>query len=152
MKKTDLAYMAGIIDGEGCIRIGKGNQGGNNKKVNYTLKMSIGMANPYIPQMFRFVFGGHFFQSTEGTAERLPTWQWGIDSNKAVDVLRTLLPYLKLKKSEAELAIEFQKGKRICQSGIKRGENRTDEEQALEEAQYILMHNLKDKSGVTNVK
>jgi len=55
--------------------------------------------------------------------------------------LETILPYLKLKKTEAELGINFQKNKR-------RGPHVSPEEtRVLEEAQTILMASYKSKKG-----
>ena len=34
-------------------------------------------------------------------------WLWYVDSDNAVEVLRRLIPYLQIKKREAEIAIEF---------------------------------------------
>jgi len=148
MKKTDLAYMAGLFDGEGCICIGKSKQ--KNGKDRYTLKVHITMANPYIPQIFRMAFGGYFVLRTAAQTKHLPTWRWSVEANLATDFLEVLSPYLKLKKSEAILAIEFQRAKYGTGSrlGFSRYSRKTEKERALEEVQYILMKNLKDKSGV----
>ena len=59
MTELDLAYMAGIFDGEGCITIQRGSQRG---KRHYTLRCLIGICNPYIPYMFKFAFGGWVYQ------------------------------------------------------------------------------------------
>lgn len=44
MKKTDLAWAAGLIDGEGCICIVKENRPGN-LSTQYRLRLSVGMTD-----------------------------------------------------------------------------------------------------------
>ena len=61
-------------------------------------------------------------------------------------------PYLRRKKNEAELAIRFQlRGDSDMVTKGQQGRKRkTDEERALDEADRILMQNLKNKfSGIT---
>jgi hypothetical protein len=50
-----------------------------------------------------------------------------------VSFLEVILPYLRLKKPQAELAIQFGKARTA------RGKHKTDEQLAVEEAQLMLM-------------
>jgi len=156
MKNIDLAYMAGMFDGEGCICIGKAKVKNNRKGIRFALYLSLGMANKYIPELFYLTFGGRILKipphSTDLVKNAFKTqWTWRIDAQKAILCLKVLLPYLRLKRNEAELAIKFQ-GRKSVHGGVKGIQGhplKTDEEWAVEEAQYILMRNLKDKSEVT---
>ena len=69
-------------------------------------------------------------------------YYWVIYGHKAKDFLKQILPYLKLKQRQAEIAIEFQ-------SNIFAGRNQhnsyTESELAIKEAQVILMHQLNKK-------
>ena len=59
MKKTEVAYLAGIFDGEGSISIIKTqpNLKNREKAPRYRLTVSVGMACEYIPNLFLFSFG-----------------------------------------------------------------------------------------------
>ena len=146
MKKTDIAYMAGIFDGEGSITIAKRPA---TPKWNpcYYLKVNIGMANEYIPKLFQFYFGGSIYRYEPRGLSKLPLWNLKLTTRQATELLSVLLPYLKLKRNEAELAIAFQAKK---QHGGMWGESgyKSDEQLAVEEAQYILMKDFKNKSEV----
>lgn len=68
-------------------------------------------------------------------------WHWILGARKASEFLKLILPYLKLKRPEAELAIKFQSVKKM--RPIK-----TDEEMAVEEAQRIMLQNMhRGKTG-----
>ena len=139
MKTTDLAYMAGIFDGEGCISIFKYDA---SHSYSYGLDVCIGMANKYMPELFYLNFGGRLYGYQPKRGKYV--WYWHIHSFEAGDFLETVLSYLRLKRNEAELAIEFLKGKK---KEIPRSLRRyTEGERAVMEAQRILMQHMKDKS------
>lgn len=142
MKKTDIAYLAGLFDGEGCICIGKEKARGERPHPSYHLECSVSMCNEYLPNLYRFSFGGSVFFYKDRHPNHQPAWQWHISARKASGFLNTILPYLTIKKGEAELAIKFQSAKRYS------GRPKTEGEFALEEAQKILLASFKKKSGV----
>ena len=130
MKKTDLAYVAGIVDGEGCIYLEH-----NSKGKSFQLSVSVGSTDAWICEWLKFAFGGCTY---EMKTKNMPMRKWEIRTKQAGQFLESILPYLRLKKPQAELAIQFQKA-RNPGPGIRR----TDAQRAVEEAQYILMKNLK---------
>ena len=145
MKKIDLAYMAGILDGEGCIYISKHKPKKRlNRSTVYCLGVTISMANAYIPKLFHFAFGGQcFFDKTrlKKHPDFQPLWTYRAYADNAINCLRVLLPYLHLKRDEANLAIQSHK-KRLLPPNKKL----TEEELAVREAQYLLMKSLKYKN------
>lgn len=141
MKKTDLAYTAGIIDGEGCIMIRKNPRKKRKRPFEYTLYVTVASTDQWLPQWLRFAWGGNV-ASHWRSLSRFRQWEWQLGSKKASIMLQTILPYLHLKRPQAELAIKFQQAK--FPRG--RGHDKTAEELAVEEAQYILMRNLKRTS------
>lgn len=75
---------------------------------------------------------------------KLQCYQWAMTSNKARDFLTLILPYLKLKKPQAEIAIKFQASK-----NSRHFRELTEEETIIEEAQRIMvmgLHGRKQKS------
>ena len=136
MKKSDLAYLAGFFDGEGCIYI----QGPRPKRHCYQLSVRISQANRWILERYRMAFGGLIREIKPTSATAKCIWQWIISGKQAMEFLNTIYPYLILKQCEARVAIEFQSARR------KRGTPLSKEEWAVQEAQRILCHKLKDKS------
>ncbi len=141
MKNTDLAYMAGILDGEGCILIQKKRPTGG-KHSKYTLSVTVGSTDEWLCWYFQMVWGGSVYQvgrTSKDSWKWQPLWQWYLGAHASVVMLDALMPYLKLKKPQAELAIQFQCRKHHRGVGVWR----TDAEMAIEEAEYLLMQNMK---------
>lgn len=111
MKPVDASYIAGLLDGEGSIFISK-----NNPKVGYPYyKLVVVIYNTHEPTI-RFIHslccGGVYRFRTAGTDHRgiktnRDIWKWYIDNNEAKKFLRKVLPYLRIKKDQAKLALEF---------------------------------------------
>ena len=148
MKKTDLAYIAGLFDGEGSIGLNKTKNYNGTGSVYYRLLVQVCMVEEYIPQWLHLNFGGSLSKRIMVKPRRNIT-HWQIANRKAAEFLKVILPYLKIKKPQAEVALEFQSQRRIS-GGIKgkRGHPfKTEGEQAIEEVQFILMKNLKNREG-----
>jgi hypothetical protein len=102
---TEIAYIAGFFDGEGCVRIKKANQGGNS----YYLIAHITNTNPIILKKVQDLFGGNTRVQEKG--KNKPIYNWCITSSEANDFLKVLSPFLLEKKSQAELGINFHENK-----------------------------------------
>lgn len=102
---TLLAYIAGIMDGEGTIRINKG-KGKANWNYSYHTQLSVGMIDPQIPYLFKDVLGGNVRE--ECVPDRRSIWRWALTGRFQITaVLVALLPYLRVKKAQALLALQF---------------------------------------------
>lgn len=135
MKKTDLAYFAGLFDGEGCISIDKDYKG----KVYLTLSCRVAMTNLWVLQALKFAFGGSVRSVKKQKNHWKQAWIWRVSAQLALSFLEQILPYLKLKKPEAEIAIKFARAK-MGRQGKRR---LSDEQIAVAQAQQILVQNLK---------
>jgi len=102
---TDIAYIAGFFDGEGCIRIKKANQGGNS----YYIWVAITNSNKGILDFVKGMFGGQV-RKAEKTTNKI-VYHYLITSSEAVDMLKICLAFLKEKGTQAELAIYFHENK-----------------------------------------
>ena len=142
MRKTDLAYAAGIIDGEGCIGISFHRQVRPNKSYTfYELQVRVNHTNEWLCQWLRFAFGGHVSPRNSQSMKRntwKPQWAWEIAARRALVFLELIYPYLRLKKPQAEIAIRFQRAKH--HQGRKKMS--TEAELAIIEAQKILISSL----------
>lgn len=108
MKKTELAWAAGIVDGEGCVTIShvpaKRQKGCLNDRHALYLKVTMG-DKPTVDRLHKLFGIGSVqinIQKKYNTA-----WSWLCCSRDAGIALRKLLPYLVTKRAETLLAIEF---------------------------------------------
>jgi len=136
MKKTDWAYIAGIVDGEGCIRIVKTKEPKNKSGYKYQMVIGVNNTNEWLIHWLYFNFGGSIHLQAK-LDNRKPLWHWYLSSRKAQAFIELILPYLRLKRPQAEVAVQFSKRKHH------RG--KSDEERAIEEAEFILMKGYNKK-------
>lgn len=139
MKRTDIAYIAGIIDGEGCIHIGR--EKSNRYRSGYVFRLSVSLSSTeeWLPNWLKFVFGGYIYSQQPRGLQRKPYWEWRLMHNKAKDFLELIYPYLRLKQPQAEIAINFQRNRR-------RGGYKTTKEMLVQEAQSIVLKDMKRSS------
>ena len=141
-KSTLIAYLAGFFDGEGSIFIDK----------LYGMSCVITSTTKWALESFRFGFGGNITENKKiYNVSQHTTYQWKVKSTKAKIFLQAILPYLKLKKPEAEIAIKFQNRKELKHYTVR---NRVPKkEQILREADRILLQKMKEqvKGGINNL-
>lgn len=111
MEETDIAYLAGLIDGEGSIYIGKSKPSYIRGAKNPTYRLHLDITSTYYPIMEYLIdkYGGclHY---REGKG-RKNSWGALWQGERACELLESVLPYLVIKRDEAVIAIQFQKGK-----------------------------------------
>ena len=139
MKKTDLAYAAGIIDGEGWIGIGKK---GKARHDSYC-RVTIGHTSEWLTKWLQFTFGG-----TISISDRKPNkWKrqyfWNLNEHETLDFLKAIYPFLRIKRPQAEIAIQFLTNRfKNLNPREQRRWSITDKQRAVEEAQRIVMSEL----------
>jgi hypothetical protein len=106
LSETTAAYMAGLFDGEGHVLIGLS----KNKKSQGSHWVGIGITNTNIP-VISFLerrLGGCVGCNKRGVLSIKPVRRWNASSRHAARILRLLLPYLRIKKTRAILALKLQ--------------------------------------------
>ncbi len=103
-----LAYTAGLFDGEGSVVIGVGKTRAGSPL--HWLQVQITSTDRSVIEWLREEFGGHISSNSRSKLANghRPCWAWRVMSNQAKNFLELLLPHLKVKKRQAELAIAFQ--------------------------------------------
>jgi len=103
--EVQLAYLAGIIDGEGTFYIYVGK---NGRKFNS--RIYVVNTNEEIINWLKATFGGLVYSRT---SPKNPLWkrkfEWILDKKAQDIVCVKILPYLIIKKKHAEVMIEFRK-------------------------------------------
>jgi hypothetical protein len=112
METTTLAYVAGLFDGEGSIVIGVSKPSIRNKQKSPSHWLQVGITNTSkeLIVWLKDSFGGHISDNSHSPSRKKqrPCWAWRVNSHEACKFLKSILPFLKVKKKQAELAIEFQ--------------------------------------------
>ncbi len=112
--EQELAYLAGLFDGEGCININHHKPQTGKRTEQHTLRCQVLMTDKDSVELFHKMFFGSVSYYPPKTKIKA-SWKWVVTSNQALEFLQTICPYLKLKQPQANIAISFQltrKGKR----------------------------------------
>jgi hypothetical protein len=91
-------YLAGFVDGEGCIGIGSTN-------TSLVLTLAISQVNLTVLQEIQKDYGGHL-TPCKVKGNRRPAWILRWSSKAALSVIEKILPYLIVKKPQAEIAVK----------------------------------------------
>lgn len=107
-----LAYMAGIVDGEGCICMTKGRVNANSNKVCYKVRLTVCSTSIVLLDWLVNNFGGNYVLKPIKKGMELKhskAYNWNIHCEKAGNLLSMILPYLVIKKKQAELVLAYRK-------------------------------------------
>ena len=105
MKMDDLAYIAGLFDGEGSIFVAS--RSGNRPTLQ--LRVSLNMVARESIDLVASVFGGGVNCYEKGENRRRQ-FQWSLSGIEAQNFLRGLRPWLIIKAEEANVALEYPVG------------------------------------------
>ena len=125
--ETSKSYIAGLFDGEGSIYIQK-----SVRKRSTVYALSVRLHNSYSPAI-------EFCVRETGLGKRVPMkrgsstpkyykpmWAWSLKGREAEAVLKMMLPYLIIKRKQAELGIEFFSDRRPRFGGNSKEKRLTD--------------------------
>jgi hypothetical protein len=109
---AETAYIAGLIDGEGCIGIYRKKNRGN------FIQLTVANTDAEVLEWFRGMVHGNSIRCLKGSLDRgKDCYQLIIDRRRAYAVLQRILPYLRIKRKQAELAVKFKEWQETRRSG-----------------------------------
>ncbi|MDE2015919.1 MAG: hypothetical protein KGI72_05350 [Patescibacteria group bacterium] len=108
MEKEICAYAAGLFDGEGYVDIYNAPLSKASKSPSLMLRVVISQKDGVIMNWLKSQFGGNVALQRKG---KYYIYRWSIKSQIAYRFLISISPFVKIKKSQVELAIEFEKTK-----------------------------------------
>jgi hypothetical protein len=104
---TTLAYLAGIIDADGYVSAQRSMHAG---RLYYGCKVGIAGTDRQPHDLAASIWGGTVrrYQPTGDRAAHRPQFQWSRCGESARPVIEAILPYLRVKRDRALLALELQ--------------------------------------------
>jgi hypothetical protein len=116
-----LSYLAGIIDGEGCIGVYKNRSNGNHQ-----LRITVEMVEEHALILLHEVFGGKCYRK-KAKRPRRARRLWMVFNSQAASALIELRPYLQVKRKHADVALEANwiPSTRFVSLSIEENETRT---------------------------
>ena len=108
--RDKIIYLAGIVDGEGSVQIEIQSMNAVRKMHYYSIRLLVINTSKELMDWLYSNFGGKI------TARKLipnkrQCYKWNICSYNAANILKECLPYMIIKKRNAEVLIEFMQTK-----------------------------------------
>ena len=101
-RKEQVAWAAGFVDGEGCITIQKSYAPSKQGWHAMSLMMRVTQKRRQPLDTLASLFGGEV-----KPMRSRPYFDWTLSAAHTASALREMLPYLVLKRDQADLALEF---------------------------------------------
>lgn len=112
LTSQEAAYIAGIIDGEGCIQFTKYANKARYRTCKYTIQVSVTNTNPDLIDWLESRLGGYRYEVKRkyGARKRSVNKYWHLtwSTLHAANILSMISPYLVCKLEQAQIAKEFQ--------------------------------------------
>lgn len=144
---AQIAYLAGIIDGEGSIYIGNFSSNKKTGSLYYQTNMEVSNTDEALIDWLIENIGG---RKNKYTQKQLPknsrrdVYRWIVSGELLTHLCHLLLPYLIIKKRQCEIMIKMRKT--FERTGMRKGLQGTQplDNQVLEERQkyFYEMRNL----------
>lgn len=102
----EWSYFAGLFDGEGCIRIVWHNM--KRRKTRWQMNLAISNTHRDVLLWVQGTFGGGVYSEERKVPNQRRRFQWYSNhSSMQYRLLEGMLPYLIIKKEQAEIALAF---------------------------------------------
>jgi hypothetical protein len=138
LSNSDAAYLAGLVDGEGCVSAWHRKAYSENRERNPSAMggVRIEMCAPDLVQWVRSITGlGKVYHLPARRVTHKDSWLWQPGLRESAQFLEALLPYLRLKRRQALLVIELAhikaQSRRGRQHDLERQQGIVQEIQAL---------------------
>lgn len=118
MKSSEFkAYLAGVIDSDGSIGISRRTEKKNSKGYSYReiIQLTWKKTDQTVAfvEMLKNIYGGSTGFYKGGFNNSTDTVKYSADGKKAERMAKDLLPYLRLKRGQAELLLEMRSIKNV---------------------------------------
>lgn len=110
--ETQLAYLAGIIDGEGSIYIGNFSWNPKTQTPYYQTNMEVTNTDEGLILYLIHTFGGSYSKYTAKQTpknSRKPVFRWIASGKRLTHLCELILPYLVIKHKQAKIMLEMRK-------------------------------------------
>lgn len=137
INQLDLAYTAGLIDGEGHIKLRCSRKNSQSETFKWDTTLEVEMTDKPVIDWLYETYGGKTYNYSR--LGRNQTWRWIIAGKSAYEVAKLIQPYIKGKQNQIDLFIKAYEecsttvriGKRIAEEVWERRHHYAQEIQTL---------------------
>lgn len=112
---AELAYAAGLIDGEGCIGVYNTRPKASTKAAHFqsTVRVCMKTPEPILWLWDRWPFQREIAKTKGGPTKPGPYFTWQARNKQAEEFLQQVRPFLVLKGPQADVLLEFAEFRRV---------------------------------------
>lgn len=107
-----LAYCAGVIDSDGTIGVKRNTYQvrvvGDSSQATFSERICVKQVEPAAVALLKETFGGTTYIAKPSAAKGRSLFTWQVTDKKAVAALRALIPYLRIKRFQAENCLSLR--------------------------------------------
>jgi hypothetical protein len=89
--RYELSYLAGIIDGEGCVKF-------RETKSGHYFRMQVNMTDEPTIDWLQDNFGGRKYFSSRVKYKCKDLWMWELNGDRAIELYKRIAPFLRIKR------------------------------------------------------
>jgi hypothetical protein len=134
---TDLAYAAGVVDSDGYIGVHRNTYAmrrrGDAFQAVYVPRVQVKQVTGQAVDLLHDLFGGYRYIGQPTAVRGRPLLGWAVHSAAAGAVCDALLPYLRIKRAQAENVLE------VCQINSSRRRRQHDVPDVIEGEPMVTM-------------
>lgn len=121
-RKETTIYLAGLVDGEGYVGIKKSKYARHCPSPTYHERIQVRMIEEKAINLMKQTFGGSYYKETEHSKySKKPLYCYAISDLLAAKTCKQLLPYLTIKRKNAELILKLRESKQNIQTSERGG-------------------------------
>ena len=107
MTELEIGYIAGIVDGEGCVYVNRRKATGRRKTIGHSVKVVVTTTSHDLVKWLECHAELTSICYSEPKGNRKPKWLCTWNNSKAEWLLELILPYLVIKTPQAILGLEL---------------------------------------------
>lgn len=148
MDEITKAYLAGCLDCDGYFTIKRSTYAmrvrGDAHNPIYSEKVGLKQVTPQVVDLLSEHFAGYRRIEKPSAQNGKPLHAWSVTDKQAIKCIAAVLPYLKIKRQQAELLLQLRESKEITKHYRMVGSNVSPEESAKRESLFNQIKQLND--------
>jgi hypothetical protein len=117
MNRELIAYLAGIVDADGTISIKRSTYNmrvsGDARCPSFQERIAVSQVASEVPSLLQQTFGGRLGVHRGYSDNARDGLRWEATNRQAANAIRALLPYLRVKRRQAEVALALRAHKEL---------------------------------------
>ena len=134
-----LGYLAGIVDGEGCITIRRAFNKDTSRSTSHSVVVTVATCDPRMAEWLATIVGGG---TVHVDKSRRPGWKpritWTLTGRNVAAFLAPIRPYLVLKGEQADVALALRRLSQGRWQGRRLAAGVVEEREALKQQIHVL--------------